>query len=131
MQYVWQHRLWPRTHLRTVDGRPVQIIDPGRLNTDAGPDFFNAKVSIGGHTWAGDIEIHVRASDWHRHGHDGDPAYDSVILHVVDRDDTAICRSNSSGYDALFWPLWAPGVHVVHLHTLSQKHKNKKKNSYT
>lgn len=94
MQYVWQHRLWPRTHLRTVDGRPVQIIDPGRLNTDAGPDFFNAKVSIGGHTWAGDIEIHVRASDWHRHGHDGDPAYDSVILHVVDRDDTAICRSN-------------------------------------
>lgn len=94
MQYVWQHRLWPRTHLHTVDGIQVQIIDPGRLNTDAGPDFFNAKVNIGGHTWAGDIEIHVRASDWHRHGHDNDPAYDSVILHVVDRDDTPITRSN-------------------------------------
>lgn len=94
MQYVWQHRLWPHTHLRTVDGLPVQIIDPGRLNTDAGPDFFNAKVVIGGKTWAGNVEIHVRASDWHRHGHDGDPAYDSVILHVVDRDDTAIRRSN-------------------------------------
>lgn len=94
MQYVWQHRLWPRTHLHTVDGRPVQIIDPGRINTDAGPDFFNAKVKIDGHTWAGDIEIHVRASDWHRHGHDNDPAYDSVILHVVDRDDVPIQRSN-------------------------------------
>ena len=94
MQYVWQHRLWPRTHLRTVDGQPVQIIDPGRLNTDAGPDFFNAKIVIAGRTWAGDVEIHVRASDWHRHGHDGNPAYDSVILHVVDRDDTPIIRSN-------------------------------------
>ncbi len=94
MQYVWQHRLWPRTHLHTVDGHPVQIIDPGRLNTDAGPDFFNAKIAINGRTWAGDVEIHVRASDWHRHGHDGDPAYDSVILHVVDRDDIPILRSN-------------------------------------
>ena len=94
MQYVWQHRLWPHSHLRTVDGLPVQIIDPGKLNTDAGPDFFNAKIVIDGRKWAGDVEIHVRASDWHRHGHDDDPAYDSVILHVVDRDDTAIRRSN-------------------------------------
>lgn len=80
--------------MHTVDGRPVHIIDPGRLNTDAGPDFFNAKVIIDGRKWAGDIEIHVRASDWHRHGHDSDPAYDSVILHVVDRDDAPIRRSN-------------------------------------
>lgn len=94
MQYVWQHRLWPHSRLRTVDGRLVRIIDPGRLNTDAGPDFFNAKIAIDGRIWAGDVEIHVRASDWHRHGHDKDPAYDSVILHVVDRDDTAIHRRN-------------------------------------
>lgn len=94
MQYVWQHRLWPQQELRTVDGRKLRIIDPGRLNTDAGPDFFNAKISIDGCVWAGDIEIHVRASDWHRHGHDGDPAYDSVILHVVDRDDEPIKRRN-------------------------------------
>lgn len=94
MQYVWQHRLWPAQHLHTVEGKRVQIIDPGRLNTDSGPDFFNAKVKIDGHLWAGDIEIHVKASDWHRHHHDGDPAYDSVILHVVDRDDTMIRRSN-------------------------------------
>lgn len=92
MQYVWQHRLWPQRNLSTVDGRPVHIIDPGLLNRDSGPDFFNAKVRIGGQMWSGNIEIHVRASDWHRHGHDSDPAYDSVILHVVDKDDMPVYR---------------------------------------
>ena len=76
--------------MSTVDGRRVHVIDPGRLNTDAGPDFFNAKIRIGSDMWAGDVEIHVNASDWHRHRHDGDPAYNSVILHVVGRDDTQI-----------------------------------------
>jgi len=94
MQYVWQHRLLVASDMATVDGRKVSVIDPGRLNTDAGPDFFNAKVKIGDRLWAGDVEIHVRASDWHRHGHDGDRAYDSVVLHVVDRDDTRIARGN-------------------------------------
>lgn len=94
MQYMWHHRLLPATGLTTVDGLPVAIIDPGTLNSDAGPDFFNAKVRIGRKVWAGDVEIHVRASDWHRHGHDGDAAYSSVILHVVSRDDTMIRRDN-------------------------------------
>ena len=69
MQYVWQHRLWRQNDMRTVDGRRLQVIDPGRLNNDAGPDFFNAKISIDGRIWAGNVEIHFRASDWHRHGH--------------------------------------------------------------
>ena len=94
MHYVWQHRLILPDYLVTVDGLPVTVIDPGRHNTDAGPDFFNAKVRIGDKLWAGDVEIHVRASDWHRHGHDGDRAYDSVILHVVDRDDAPVSRSD-------------------------------------
>ena len=92
MQYVWQHRLWNPAGMSTVDGRAVRIIDPGLLNTGAGPDFFNAKVSIGGEMWVGNVEIHYRASDWRRHGHDNDPAYDSVILHVVDRDDMPVRR---------------------------------------
>lgn len=92
MQYIWQHRLWPSEDMSTVDGERVQVIDPGRLNTDSGPDFFNAKIRIGRDMWAGDVEIHVNASDWHRHRHDGDPAYESVILHVVGRDDTQIKR---------------------------------------
>ncbi len=92
MQYVWQHRLLLHTDLATVDGERVSVIDPGRLNTDSGPDFFNAKIRIGDKMWAGDVEIHVRATDWHRHGHDGNPAYDSVVLHVVERDDAKIAR---------------------------------------
>ncbi len=94
MHYVWQYRLVTHADMVTVDGRRVTIIDPGRHNTDAGPDFFNAKVRIGDDLWAGDVEMHVRASDWHRHHHDDDPAYDSVVLHVVDSDDTAIRRRN-------------------------------------
>lgn len=86
MQYVWQHRLALRPGMTTVDGRRLTVLDPGTLNTNSGPDFFNAKIRIADHTWVGDVEIHVRASDWHRHGHDGDPAYDSVVLHVVDCD---------------------------------------------
>lgn len=92
MQYVWAHRLWPTDGMSTVDGRPVQVLDPGCLNRNAGPDFFNAKVKIDGRIWCGNVEIHVRATDWHRHGHHHDRAYDSVILHVVERDDCEICR---------------------------------------
>lgn len=94
MQYVWQHRLWRSEDMVTNDGRRVRVIDPGLLNTNAGPDFFNAKVQIDGHTWVGNVEIHVRASDWKRHGHDRDKAYDSVILHVVGKDDALVRRSN-------------------------------------
>ena len=92
MQYVWQQRLWPVAEMRTVDGKSIEVLDPGLLNRDAGPDFFNAKVVIGGETWVGNVEIHYRASDWHRHKHDSDKAYDSVILHVVDKDDAVIRR---------------------------------------
>ncbi|MDE6785764.1 MAG: DUF2851 family protein, partial [Muribaculaceae bacterium] len=77
-------------------GERVRIIDPGILNKDSGPDFFNAKVKIGGKTWAGNIEIHLKASDWNRHGHSIDPAYDNVILHVVAVSDTQIKRRDGS-----------------------------------
>lgn len=94
MQYIWQHRLWKAGDLATVDGRRIRVIDPGLLNTDSGPDFFNAKIEIDGNLWAGNVEIHTRASDWKRHGHDKDKAYDSVILHVVDKDDAPVYRTN-------------------------------------
>lgn len=81
-QYLWQHGLFGR-HLELTDGRPLEVVRPGRLNRDAGPDFFNALLHIDSSQWAGNVEIHVRASDWYRHGHHNDPAYDSVVLHVV------------------------------------------------
>lgn len=90
MQYLWANRLQLHPGMKTVDNRPLIVIDPGRLNVDSGPDFFNAKVRIDDQVWAGNVEIHVRASDWHRHGHDSDPAYHSVILHVVGISDTRI-----------------------------------------
>lgn len=96
MQYIWQHRLWQPLDMKTVDGMRVRIIDPGKLNTDSGPDFFNAKIKIGGQMWAGDVEIHVRASDWHRHNHHNDKAYNSVILHVVAKDDIAVKRADGN-----------------------------------
>lgn len=97
MHYVWRHRLWGNPSMATVDGRRVTVIDPGQPNSGSGPDFFNAKVRIDGEMWAGNVEIHVKASDWYRHGHHTDPAYDSVILHVVDADDAPVERPVSGG----------------------------------
>ncbi len=96
MQFVWQHRLGLIRDGATTDGRPLRVIDPGRLNTDAGPDFFNASVKIGDETWHGNVEMHVRTSDWHRHGHSADRAYDSVVLHVVAVDDDCVRRPDGS-----------------------------------
>lgn len=96
MQFVWNHRLAIRPGMTTVDGRRLTIVNQGKLNTDAGPDFFNATIEIDGQTWVGNIEIHVRASDWLRHHHDTDPAYDSVILHVVQESDMEIRRADGS-----------------------------------
>ena len=81
MYYVWQQRLF--SAILTADDTPLEIIHPGLRNLDSGPDFFNAKVRFGDITWAGNVEMHVRASDWFRHNHQHDAAYDSVVLHVV------------------------------------------------
>ena len=104
MHYVWKHRLWGSNPLSTNDGRPIRVIDTGLPNTDAGPDFFNAKVEIGGKVWVGNVEIHVRASDWKRHGHDHDKAYDNVILHVVDKDDAPVYRTNGERIPQMVMP---------------------------
>ena len=76
--------------MKTVDGRLVEVIDPGLHNHGSGPDFFNAKVRIGGQLWIGNVEIHVRASDWFRHHHHTDQAYKNVVLHVVAQSDAEI-----------------------------------------
>lgn len=90
IHYVWKHKIFPLKALATTDGQPIEVIDPGLHNHGAGPDFFNAKVRIDGQLWVGNVEIHVRASDWFRHNHQSDPAYDNVILHVVGIDDAKV-----------------------------------------
>lgn len=94
LHYAWKHKLFSLKLLQTTKGLPVEVIDSGLHNPNAGPDFFNAKLKIDGTLWVGNIEIHVHASDWFRHGHHCDKAYDSVILHVVGEADEEITRTN-------------------------------------
>ncbi|MCQ2234737.1 MAG: DUF2851 family protein [Paludibacteraceae bacterium] len=90
VSYIWRYKLWTNIPLTTQNGEVVEVIDCGLPNNDAGPDYFNAKVKIGETTWAGNVEIHVRASDWSRHKHENDEAYNNVVLHVVAQSDTVI-----------------------------------------
>ena len=85
--------MWPTAPLTTTDGEPLEIIDTGLQNHNSGPDFFNAKIKIGGTLWVGNVEIHDRSSDWFRHGHDSDAAYDNVVLHVTGKADTDVTTS--------------------------------------
>ena len=94
LHYVWKHKLFPLQILQTTEGLRVEVIDSGLQNSDAGPDFFNAKLKIDGTLWVGNIEIHTHSSDWYRHGHNNDKAYDSVILHVVEEADTEVTCSD-------------------------------------
>lgn len=82
LHYTWKHKMFPLKTLMTTAGDIVDVIDSGLHNPNAGPDFFNAKLKIGGTLWVGNVEIHDKASDWFAHGHDKDAHYDNVILHV-------------------------------------------------
>lgn len=90
LHYVWKHKLFPLRQMTTTEGTAVEVIDPGLPNADAGPDFFNAKVKIGGTLWVGNVEIHTKSSDWYAHGHDTDSAYNNVILHITGLDDRPV-----------------------------------------
>ena len=107
LHYTWKHRLFPLEKLITTDGQPVEVIDPGLRNTDAGPDFFNAKMKIGGTLWVGNVEIHTQAGDWYAHGHQGDRAYDNVILHVVEevKDEQPITDTSGRLIPTLILPI--------------------------
>lgn len=90
LHYAWKCKIFPLQQLITTDGRSVEVVDTGLYNPNAGPDFFNAKIRIGETMWAGNVEIHLRSSDWYRHGHHLDAAYDNVILHVAEVADTEV-----------------------------------------
>jgi len=95
LHYVWKHKLYENKELLTETGIAFEVIDPGMYNSNAGPDFFNAKIRMDNKTWAGNIEIHRASSDWYKHQHEKDKAYNSVILHVVEIIDASeICDAN-------------------------------------
>ena len=90
LYYIWKYKLFPLKPLQTTDGQKLEIIDPGLFNRDAGPDFFNAKVKIGDTVWVGNIEIHEKSSCWYTHGHQHDPHYNNVVLHVAETADRTV-----------------------------------------
>ena len=94
LQYIWRYKRLLLKGLHLTDGRPFELLDFGVYNTNSGADFFNAKIKIGNTTWAGNIEIHVKSSDWKKHKHEHNLAYDNVILHVVYEHDKDIFRKS-------------------------------------
>ena len=93
LHYIWEHCLWAGMAQQTTDGRTVEILSVGEHNRDAGPDYSHARVRIDGREWIGNIEIHVCSSDWIKHRHHLDKAYDNVILHVVRTADKPVYNS--------------------------------------
>lgn len=94
LHYVWRHKRFDLTNLQTTEGEPLQLLQAGEHNQNAGPDFLNSKMQIGETIWAGNVEIHLKSSDWLAHNHQTDGAYKNVILHVVLEEDRPIFRDS-------------------------------------
>ncbi|NCI47074.1 DUF2851 family protein [Sediminibacterium soli] len=91
LQFIWQFQYYNREDLQTTEAECLHIEHPGQWNGHQGPDFLAASIRIGNTRWAGNIELHIRSSDWHRHQHTGDTRYSNIILHVVWEDDRPLC----------------------------------------
>ncbi len=96
LYHIWQFKKFNSASLKTSERELINIMHPGIQNNSSGPDFFNAKIQIGDQLWAGNVEIHIKASDWYLHHHETDHNYDNVILHVVWEDDVQIFRKDNS-----------------------------------
>jgi len=96
LHYVWKYQLFSLQDLKTTQNGEVVVLKTGLHNQNAGPDFLNAKLKIDNQVWGGNVEIHVKSSDWYVHHHEVDSNYDAVILHVVWEDDTTIFTKNNS-----------------------------------
>ena len=122
LHYTWKHRLFPLGPLLTTDGRRVEVISVGRHNNDAGPDFLDARLRIADTVWAGTVEIHERSSDWFRHHHHTDAAYNGVILHVAEVVDADVVTADGNHPPQL--QLAVPPVVAENYETLSKSDKH-------
>mgnify|MGYP000229944129 CR=1 FL=1 len=95
LHYIWKHQLFSERSLQTIDSKELVVLSSGMHNHNSGPDFFNAKIEIDNLIWAGNVEIHVKSSDWYLHKHEIDSNYGSVILHVVWKNDVEIFDKNN------------------------------------
>ena len=96
LHYVWQYKKFDFANLTTVSGEVLTIINVGQSLKQTGPDFFNAQIIIGAQKWAGNVEIHLKSSDWYLHHHEKDSHYDNVILHVVWEHDAPVFRKDNT-----------------------------------
>ncbi len=97
LHYLWKFKKFQWNGAKTTEEKELVLMKVGSHNEDkAGPDFFNAKIQIGNQVWAGNVEIHLKSSDWYAHHHEKDPAYDNVILHVVWENDAPVFRKDNS-----------------------------------
>ncbi|WP_455168818.1 DUF2851 family protein [Aegicerativicinus sediminis] len=96
LYFLWKFQKIELPNLLTTNGLSIQVIHPGYLNLHSGPDFFNAHLVISGQEWAGNVEMHLKSSDWFLHGHQSDPAFENVILHVVWEHDKEIYHKDGS-----------------------------------
>lgn len=101
LHYLWKFRLFDQQALQTTQGESVEILKAGEYNHHAGPDFFNSKIKIAATLWAGNVEVHIHASDWKKHAHQGDRSYDNIILHVVYHADQQIYRASGEAIPTL------------------------------
>lgn len=96
LHYIWQYQEFDKAGLIASSKEKVQVISVGLHNADAGPDFLNARMQLDGILWSGAVEIHIRSSDWYRHQHEQDQAYNNVVLHVVWEDDVQAKRPDGT-----------------------------------
>lgn len=120
LHYLWNNGLFSNNPVITTHGVPLEILHRGIHNNDAGPDFFNAKIKIGNTVWAGNVEIHVKSSDWIKHNHTKNPAYQNVILHVVAVNDCPIMNHLNEPIPAIELKS-APGVYEQFLYLMQYK----------
>ena len=96
LHYLWKFKKFDTLNLKTCNGEDITIVNVGQYLELSGPDFFNSQIVIGDQKWAGNVEIHIKSSDWYVHHHERDAAYENVILHVVWEHDTEIFRKNNT-----------------------------------
>ncbi len=122
LRHIWSNQYLRHTSLRTTDGRPVRVLEPGELNLDGGPDFRNAKLKIGTITYAGDVEIHRNAVEWIEHQHTLDARYNKVILHVVLEVDPnhhdVVVQSGRTIPTLVLAPFLSESIHALYQRTI-------------
>jgi hypothetical protein len=115
LQFIWEHKLYKSEKYLSGSGEKIEILDPGKHNFDSGPDFTDARIKIDGTLWAGNVEIHTRSSEWYNHNHHYDPAYNSIILHVVEYEDIEVRRESGS---------LIPSIELTYDKKLKEKYEN-------